>query len=101
MKPIKFYRVASLPEVGEVGSIYFVYSSYDQGRLYVCTNPQTFENYSGSSDILLQDPPKEQYQITDGSVLIVPSFAGDVRTRTLKLHSALNVDSKQNIIIFK
>ena len=41
MKPIKFYRVASLPEVGEVGSIYFVYSSYDQGRLYFCTNPKT------------------------------------------------------------
>ena len=101
MKPIKFYRVQTLPEVGEVGSIYFVYSSHDSGRLYVCTDPSTFENYSGSSDILLQDPPEEQYQMTDDGVLLVPSFAGDVRTRTLKLHSPLNVDSKHNIIIFK
>lgn len=100
MKPIKFYRVESLPETGEVGSIYFVYSSHDQGRLYVCTGPSTFENYSGSPDILLSDP-QEQYQITDDGVLVVPSFAGDVRTRTLKLHSALNVENKYNTIIFK
>lgn len=101
MTQVKFYRVETLPETGEVGSIYFVYSSNDQGRLYVCTGPSTFENYSGSSDILLSDPPKEQYQITDDGVLVVPSFAGDVRTRTLKLHSALNVENKHNKIIFK
>lgn len=44
MNPIKFYRVETLPEIGEVGSLYFVYK--DEGpKLYVSTS-DGFEQYS-------------------------------------------------------
>lgn len=45
MKPVKFYRVATLPEVGEVGSLYFVSGSENYG-LWVCTGPISFEAYT-------------------------------------------------------
>lgn len=41
---IKFYRVQSLPEQGEIGSLYFVYSEVNP-KLYVCT-ADGFEQYS-------------------------------------------------------
>lgn len=46
-------------------------------------------------------PPEGEYKVVNDNTLFIPSFAGDVRTRTLKLHSALNVENKHNIIIFK
>jgi hypothetical protein len=36
MAQVKFYRVQSLPEQGEVGSLYFVYSGVNP-KLYVYT----------------------------------------------------------------
>lgn len=41
---LKFYRVQSLPEQGEIGSLYFVYSGVNQ-KLYVYT-ADGFEQYS-------------------------------------------------------
>lgn len=46
-------------------------------------------------------PPEGEYKVVNDNTLFIPSFAGDVRTRTLKLHSTLNVENKHNIIIFK
>jgi hypothetical protein len=51
MTQVKFYRVETLPEVGEVGSLYFVHGSTP--RFYVCTN-EGFELYSGG-DITTED----------------------------------------------
>lgn len=50
MTPIKFYRTESLPELGEIGSFYFLHG--DSNSLYVCTDTsgdknQDYENYSG------------------------------------------------------
>lgn len=44
MTPLKFYRVQSLPEQGEIGSLYFVYSGANP-KLYVYTT-EGFEQYS-------------------------------------------------------
>ena len=41
---LKFYRVPSLPEVGQIGSLYFVYSG-ENPKLYICTQ-NGFEQYS-------------------------------------------------------
>lgn len=48
MEQIKFYRVTTLPEQGEVGSMYFVHEDEnDLNQLYVCTAIDKFESYSG------------------------------------------------------
>ena len=44
MTQVKFYRVETLPEVGEVGSLYFVYKGASP-KFYVCTT-NGFEQYS-------------------------------------------------------
>jgi hypothetical protein len=44
MAQVKFYRVETLPEVGEVGSLYFVYKGANP-KLYVYTS-DGFEQYS-------------------------------------------------------
>lgn len=49
-KFIKFYRVSALPETGEVGGLYFVYTAGNVGKLYVCTTSTNFELYSGLND---------------------------------------------------
>ena len=47
MTQIKFYRVETLPEVGEVGSLYFVYGSGGaQSLLYICVGTGLFELYT-------------------------------------------------------
>ena len=47
MTQIKFYRVEALPEVGEVGSLYFVYGSGGvQSLLYICIGTGLFELYT-------------------------------------------------------
>lgn len=47
MTQIKFYRVETLPEVGEVGSLYFVYGSGGvQSLLYICVGDGLFELYT-------------------------------------------------------
>lgn len=51
MNPIKFYRVETLPEVGEVGGLYFVCGITP--KFYVYTN-EGFELYSGG-DIMTED----------------------------------------------
>ena len=51
MTQVKFYRVETLPEVGEVGSLYFVYGITQ--KFYVYTN-EGFELYSGG-DITTED----------------------------------------------
>lgn len=43
MNPIKFYRVETLPETGEVGSLYFVHDN--NHKLYICTE-SGFEDYT-------------------------------------------------------
>lgn len=42
MTQVKFYRVETLPETGEVGSMYFCFG---EGSIYLCTYPTTFEFY--------------------------------------------------------
>ena len=44
MNPIKFYRVETLPETGEVGSLYFVFGNQIPS-LHLCTTESTFECY--------------------------------------------------------
>ncbi len=39
---LKFFRVQSLPEIGEIGSLYFVYG---EKAIYLCTSTTTFEFY--------------------------------------------------------
>lgn len=47
MTQIKFYRVETLPETGEVGSLYFVYGSGGvQSLLYICVGDGLFELYT-------------------------------------------------------
>jgi hypothetical protein len=47
MTQIKFYRVETLPETGEVGSLYFVYGSGGvQSMLYICVGSGLFELYT-------------------------------------------------------
>jgi len=47
MTQVKFYRVEALPEVGEVGSLYFVYGSGGvQSLLYICVGTGLFELYT-------------------------------------------------------
>ena len=47
MTQVKFYRVEALPEVGEVGSLYFVYGSGGvQSLLYICVETGLFELYT-------------------------------------------------------
>lgn len=47
MTQVKFYRVETLPEVGEVGSLYFVYGSGGvQSLLYICIGAGLFELYT-------------------------------------------------------
>lgn len=47
MTQVKFYRVETLPEVGEVGSLYFVYGSGGvQSQLYICVGVGLFELYT-------------------------------------------------------
>lgn len=47
MTQVKFYRVEALPEVGEVGSLYFVYGSGGvQSQLYICVGTGLFELYT-------------------------------------------------------
>lgn len=53
MNPIKFYRVETFPEVGEVGSLYFVSGSENYG-LWVYTGqfePYTPQNYLEHVDV--------------------------------------------------
>lgn len=45
MNPIKFYRVETLPESGEIGSLYFV-TAHATAGLWVCTSPTSFEAYT-------------------------------------------------------
>lgn len=45
MNPIKFYRVETLPETGEVGSLYFV-TTHDISGLWVCTSSTSYEAYT-------------------------------------------------------
>lgn len=42
MTPIKFYRTESLPELGEIGSFYFLHG--DSNSLYVCTDTSGDKN---------------------------------------------------------
>lgn len=44
MAQVKFYRVETLPEVGEVGGLYFVYKGASP-KFYVCT-ANGFEQYA-------------------------------------------------------
>ena len=47
MTQVKFYRVETLPEVGEVGSLYFIYGSGGvQSLLYICVGAGLFELYT-------------------------------------------------------
>lgn len=47
MTQVKFYRVETLPETGEVGSLYFVYGSGGvQSMLYICVENGLFELYT-------------------------------------------------------
>lgn len=53
-------------------------------------------------------PTKGDYRIdsgdshgVDGDVLIIPSYAGDVRTKTLKLHSVFNLSKRPKILTFE
>lgn len=47
MTQVKFYRVETLPETGEVGSLYFVYGSGGvQSLLYICVGAGLFELYT-------------------------------------------------------
>lgn len=46
MKKVKFYKVKTLPKIGDVGGIYFV--SGKSGGIYICTEQTKFEYYSGS-----------------------------------------------------
>ena len=47
MTQVKFYRVETLPETGEVGSLYFVYGSGGvQSQLYICVGAGLFELYT-------------------------------------------------------
>ena len=47
MTQVKFYRVETLPEIGEVGSLYFVYGSGGvQSLLYICVGAGLFELYT-------------------------------------------------------
>lgn len=53
MTPLKFYRVETLPETGEVGSLYFVSGSENYG-LWVHTGqfePYTPQNYLEHVDV--------------------------------------------------
>lgn len=52
--------------------------------------------------------PKGEYRVdagdlhgVDGDVLIIPSYAGDVRTKTLKLHSVFNLTKRPKILKFE
>lgn len=44
--------------------------------------------------------PPQTKAVVNGGTLVLSGYGEDVRTRTLKLHSALNVENKHNIIIF-
>ena len=59
------------------------------------------ENISpeASSSILTCLP--ETKAVVNGNTLILSGYGEDVRTRTLKLHSALNLEKKPKILIFK
>jgi hypothetical protein len=89
---------------------YYTKTDYQYLLWYLCGLLQYFSEGSNPSEDPEEEheeclsavlPPEGEYKVVNDNTLFIPSFAGDVRTRTLKLHSALNVENKHNIIIFK
>lgn len=67
MTQVKFYRVETLPEVGEVGSLYFVYGSGGvQSLLYICVGNGLFELYT--PDLYTIEKKIEDLSVQVGSV---------------------------------
>lgn len=67
MAQVKFYRVETLPETGEVGSLYFVYGSGGvQSLLYICVGTGLFELYT--PDLYTIEKKIEDLSVQVGSV---------------------------------
>lgn len=54
MNRVKFYRVETLPETGEIGGLYFVYGG-DIPLLYICTEENSFEIYTHVSEVITNE----------------------------------------------
>lgn len=99
MNPIKFYRVETLPETGEVGSLYFVSGSENYG-LWVYTGqfePYTPQNYlehvGVASELDKSVSVSEDTLVLDGDTAVV-------RNNVMKISTAF-ADVEDDKLIIK
>ena len=98
MTQVKFYRVETLPETGEVGSLYFVSGSENYG-VWVCTGPTSFEAYTPQQYVEQETPEKtvQQGLEVQGDTLII--YDEDIATiqngilKTSSLFAEVNGDT--------
>lgn len=87
MTQVKFYRVENLPEVGEVGSLYFVYGSENYG-LWMHNGqfrPYTPQNYLEHVDVASE---LDKSVSVSEDTLILDSDTAVVRNNVMKISPA-------------
>lgn len=98
MNPIKFYRVETLPETGEVGSLYFVSGSENYG-LWVHTGqfePYTPQNYLEHVDVA---PELDKSVSVSEDTLLLDSDTAVVRNNVMKISPAFAEVEDDKLII--
>ena len=99
MTQVKFYRVETLPEVGEVGSLYFVSGSENYG-LWVYTGqfePYTPQNYLEHVDVASE--LDKSVSVSEDTLLLNGDTAV-VRNNVMKI-SPVFADVKDDKLIIK
>ena len=91
MTQVKFHRVQTLPETGEVGSLYFVYGSGGaQSLLYICVGTGLFELYTPDLYELenkldsLEDKVEEESQAIQGKIDGLSTTFDDIYAQQLE-----------------
>lgn len=89
MNPIKFYRVKTLPETGEVGSLYFV-TTHDTSGLWVCTGPTSFEAYTPQQYVeseTLEKTVQQGLEVQGDTLIIYDEDIATIQNGILKTSS--------------
>ena len=98
MTQVKFYRVETLPETGEVGSLYFVSGSENYG-LWVYTGqfePYTPQNYLEHVDVASE---LEKSVSVSEDTLVLDSDTAVIRNNVMKISPAFAKVEGDKLII--
>lgn len=96
----KVYRVETLPEIGEVGSIYLVYGGLHP-MMYLCVEETIFEPYTIKDYIEIENTEMvTPVKVEEETIVIDSKDMVSVSYNTLRTHSVF-ADVEDETLIFK